>query len=319
MSQEGNTAAVEKTGFMERLHTYYVFARPFTLVAPALGMVSGGVTAWGAKVEHWPVGTVGILVNIILGAVMAAMLNSASNGINQVYDLEVDRINKPKRMIPSGRMSIKEAMWVSVVFYLLALAASWFINIQCFILVLIAAILTVVYSVPPFRTKRWGLAANFTDRGAARDAPQGRGLVDGGVDSTRGVVVHRLDILPLPARRVDDEGLRRHGGRREGRLRDASIKYGVKKAAYIISPSFVLPFLLMPIGAWTGVLSGSRLLLTVFGVGLACWGMYVNYLILRRPEELATTENHISWQHMYLMMFAAQISFMVAYWWHPAL
>ena len=42
--------------------------------------------------------------------------------------------------------------------------------------------------------------------------------------------------------------------------------------------------------------------------------MYVNYLILRRPEELATTENHISWTHMYRMMFAAQISFIIAYW-----
>ena len=41
--------------------------------------------------------------------------------------------------------------------------------------------------------------------------------------------------------------------------------------------------------------------------------MYTVYLILRDPEELARTENHISWRHMYLMMMTAQIAFIVAY------
>ena len=34
------------------------------------------------------------------------MLNGASNALNQIYDLEIDRINKPKRPLPSGRISI---------------------------------------------------------------------------------------------------------------------------------------------------------------------------------------------------------------------
>ena len=33
---------------MERLGIYWKFLRPFTLIAPALGMLSGGVTAVGA-------------------------------------------------------------------------------------------------------------------------------------------------------------------------------------------------------------------------------------------------------------------------------
>ena len=32
----------------QRLRLYWEFARPFTLIAPALGMLSGGVTALGA-------------------------------------------------------------------------------------------------------------------------------------------------------------------------------------------------------------------------------------------------------------------------------
>jgi hypothetical protein len=75
----------------------------------------------------------------------------------------------------------------------------------------------------------------------------------------------------------------------------------------------VLPFLLIPIGAALGILTGNTLFLTALGVGLAAWGAYVCYLILRNPEELATTENHISWTHMYRMMFVTQVGFMAAY------
>jgi len=43
------------------------------------------------------------------------------------------------------------------------------------------------------------------------------------------------------------------------------------------------------------------------------WGAYTSWLMIRKPEELATTENHISWTHMYLMMMAAQVGFLVSY------
>ena len=35
--------------------------------------------------------------------------------------------------------------------------------------------------------------------------------------------------------------------------------------------------------------------------------------VLRRPEELAVEENHVSWAHMYRMMFVAQLGFAAAY------
>ena len=35
--------------------------------------------------------------------------------------------------------------------------------------------------------------------------------------------------------------------------------------------------------------------------------------MLRRPEDLAVEENHVSWAHMYRMMFVAQIGFALAY------
>ena len=51
----------------------------------------------------------------------------------------------------------------------------------------------------------------------------------------------------------------------------------------------------------------------LIGLLLATWGAYTVSLLRRNPDELATTENHPSWTHMYLMLMCAQVGFALAY------
>jgi 4-hydroxybenzoate polyprenyltransferase len=103
--------------------------------------------------------------------------------------------------------------------------------------------------------------------------------------------------------------------------RTLPVAYGVGPAARMVAPFFVLPWLLIPLGAWIrdpwspahAILTGNPWLLTALGFGLAAWGGYTLRLILRDPEDLARVENHPSWTHMYLMMMVAQIGFALAY------
>ncbi len=81
----------------------------------------------------------------------------------------------------------------------------------------------------------------------------------------------------------------------------------------MISPSFVIPFMMINAGAAAHVLTGNFWLLQGLGALMTIYGLYVLYLMLRRPEELAVEENHVSWAHMYRMMFVAQIGFALAY------
>jgi geranylgeranylglycerol-phosphate geranylgeranyltransferase len=295
----------------KRLALYWEFARPFTLVAPALGILSGGVTAFGAHPREsfsWV-----HVLNIALGTLMAAVLNAASNGLNQIYDLTNDRVNKPKRAIPAGRLSIPEAWVLSIVWFAVALLLALLVNLQCFLLAALATVFTWIYSAPPLRTKKRGLWANVTIA-----IPRGVLLKVAGWSTVKSVwgaepwyigLIFGLFLLGASTTKdySDIEGDRADG------CRTLPIIYGVKKSAWMIAPSFVIPFLLLPIGAATGILTGNPYFLTFLGIGLAVWGSYVCWLILRRPEELATTENHISWTHMYSMMFATQIGFMIAY------
>jgi len=43
----------------------------------------------------------------LLLAVVVVLVTAAGNVINDVYDIEIDRINRPERPIPSGEISLR--------------------------------------------------------------------------------------------------------------------------------------------------------------------------------------------------------------------
>jgi geranylgeranylglycerol-phosphate geranylgeranyltransferase len=290
-------------------------SRPFTLVAPALGVVSGAITAAGADPrDPW---TADLVIFTVLGAVMAMVLNAANNALNQIYDLEIDRVNKPQRPLTSGRLSIRDAWIFTWVSYLAAWILAWFVapegRRECFWIVVIATVCTVIYSCPPLRTKQRGIWANVTIA-----IPRGVLLKVAGwscVKSVWGVepwfigAIFGLFLLGASTTKdfADMEGDARGG------CRTLPILYGVRRAAWMISPSFVLPFLLISYGAYSGILTGNFWLLQALSAVMTLYGVYVCYLMLRKPEELAVDANHVSWAHMYRMMFVAQVGFALAY------
>jgi len=258
-----------------------------------------------------------LVIYPLLGALMAAVLNAASNGLNQIYDYEIDAVNKPKRPLPSGRMTMREAWVFTWVTFAAAWLLAWLVapggRHQCFWLVVAATLITTLYSVPPFRTKRLGIWANVTVA-----IPRGALLKVAGWSSVKTVVgvepwfigtIFGLFLLGATTTKdfADMEGDARGG------CRTLPLQFGVTRAAWMISPAFVVPFLLIPIGAWAGILTGHFWMLQVLGAVMVAYGIYVCYLMLRRPEDLAVEENHVSWAHMYRMMFVAQIGFALAY------
>jgi len=184
---------------------------------------------------------------------------------------------------------------------------------ECFVIVAVATFFTWIYSAPPLRTKRNGIWANVTIA-----IPRGLLLKVAGWSAVKTILdwepwfiggIFGLFLLGASSTKdfADIAGDRADG------CKTWPILYGVKKAAWMITPFFILPFALIPIGTSLGILTGNRSLLYVLGPLLMLYGAYVSYLMVRKPEEMAATENHISWTHMYLMMMVAQVGFALAY------
>jgi 4-hydroxybenzoate polyprenyltransferase len=277
-----------------------------------MGFVAFGLVAMGTLEDT--VWTWSMIYPVLVGACAASVLNAASNIVNQYFDLEIDSINKPHRPLPSGRISRRSALIFMGFLYVLALLLAYIVpNKEYFIIVIFTAFVTYAYSGLPFRTKRFGILANLT-----MAIPRGGLLVVAGWSSVRSVLtpepwliasVFFLYILGASTTKdyADIEGDRAHG------CRTLPVIYGVRWSVYMITPFFVIPFILLIVYNLSGLLSGNWIILTILGIGLSLWGVYIAYLLLRDPRALATEANHISWKHMYLLMVVAQVGFAVAY------
>lgn len=326
---------------MKKLRLYMQLARPFTLLPPLLGILSGAVCAFGSIHNPDPQArlTLSVILTVALGSLCASLMNAASNAINQIYDLEIDRINKPDRPLVTGELSVREVWGFTWICYALALIPTWLVVVypyntlmeklgapwqyhETFFIYLAGMFFTFVYSDPKLgRTKARGFWANLTIA-----IPRGGLLKVAGWAMVAHVwhwepwyIGAVIAIFLIGAASTKD--FADIEGDRAGGCMTPPILYGPKKAAWIISPFFIIPWVLLPIGVRIPdpqdpahpILTGNPTLLTLLGVVLTLWGCYTVYLILRDPDELTRSENHPSWKHMYMMMMFAQIGLALAY------
>ena len=312
---------------------YLELSRPFTLFPPLLGIVSGAICAWGSAYNPDPARAVSpsVILTVALGSLCAAFLNAASNAINQIYDLEIDRINKPHRPLITGALSLRQAWAFTWAMYVLAIVPTWLVVVypytrwteklfaplpahECFFIYIAGMIFTFIYSAPAMgRTKRHAILANVTiaiPRGMLLKVA-GWTMVARAFHAEPWFIGAIFMFFLLGAASTKDFSDMQ--GDLAGGCRTMPIRFGVRRAAWMIAPFFVFPWLLMPIGSRYGILTGNPTFITLLGLLLAAWGVYTVWLIVRNPEELTATENHPSWRHMYMMMMAAQIGFAAAY------
>jgi 4-hydroxybenzoate polyprenyltransferase len=282
--------------------------RPFTLLAPVVGTASGAAVAAAALSRPWATPA------LLAASVSAAAATGASNAWNQVFDVELDRVNKPERPLPSGRISAQSALLLGHGLALLALLvgalASWPF-VACVAFGLLA---TWVYSAPPARTKARPFLALLTiavPRGVlvpvagwsvvaepTRTDPWALGLVSG------------LFVLGAAGTKdfSDVAGDRAHG------CRTLPVLLGPERAARWMAPFLALPFLLYPALGALGWLSADRLRLLVLGLALAVLGALTARALLRDPARLASGErNHPAWRGMYLLLIGSHVGAALVY------
>lgn len=292
-----------------KLRLYWTFARPFTLVPPMIGILSGSIIGYGASRAPFRV------VNVALAVIAAAVLNAASNGLNQICDLTNDRVNKPHRPLTSGQMTIREAWTFVAIAYVAALAMAAAVNRQTFAIYLIAAVSTVAYSAPPVRLKRRPIGSNLIIaliRGALLKVA-GWAAIATVLDSVEPWYIGSIYFVFLLGATTTKDFADIEGDRAAGCI-TLPVKYGAEWSARAITPSFILPWLMMAAGSYFGVLSGNRTAIVALSAIMLAWGSYVIYLMNTDPHRLVTEgENHPAWHHMYWMMMVGHLGLAGAY------
>jgi 4-hydroxybenzoate polyprenyltransferase len=300
---------------MSRLSAYVALARPFTLLAPAMGMLAYGMAAAGFGGEFRM--EADDARNVALGVFVAALLNVASNAVNQIFDVEIDRVNKPDRPLPSGALSMAEAWTVTVLAYAGSLAVSALIHPTLLWIVAFTALLTYAYSGPPFRTKRHWAFANLTIA-----TPRGFLLP---VAGWMAVALPRGDAIPVDlwilagasglfvAGAASTKDYADMKGDAAGGCVTLPIRFGVEKSVNIVAPFLVVPWVGLALAALTGVLAGNRFVLFWGAALLGVVGLRAVRLLVRDPQALTSASTHPSWVLMYLLMVLSQVVAALAY------
>lgn len=156
--------AVKSGSLKARLRAMYKFTRPHTIRGTVLASFAGTAralidTPGALATAQWGK----LLPRAFIGMLALLLGNAFIVGINQIFDEDIDKMNKPFLPVASGEMSRRYA-WTTVAAsgIIGPLIVFNFFPFLLFKLYMLGWTLGAVYSVPPIRTKQNPIAAGLT-------------------------------------------------------------------------------------------------------------------------------------------------------------
>jgi len=134
---------------MQKLLALFLITRPLNVAIAGLSILAAA-----ALVQPFH------LTTPLVAAMISTMLITAgANVINDWYDLDIDRINQPQRILPAGRLAPHAALLFAIFLFVCGNFFSIFINKTAAFIAMGSSIALVVYS---WKLKRQPLTGNLT-------------------------------------------------------------------------------------------------------------------------------------------------------------
>ncbi|MCI0706970.1 MAG: geranylgeranylglycerol-phosphate geranylgeranyltransferase [Ignavibacteriae bacterium] len=86
-----------------KLKAYFEVARPGNHIIGVLTIIAAAFLA-GAELSQW--------ARILLAALSASLVAAGGYAINDFFDVEIDKVNRPDRPLPRGSLSKEEVWWM---------------------------------------------------------------------------------------------------------------------------------------------------------------------------------------------------------------
>jgi geranylgeranylglycerol-phosphate geranylgeranyltransferase len=143
------------------LFALFLISRPLNSFLSGFAVVIGAIAA--ISENQLPLSQ-SQLIGIVLGYFATSLIAVGGYAINDVFDIEIDKINAPHRPLPSGLMTIGQAKIFSIVLFLIGVVTpllniyeNFLINLQASLLALVGGVLLYLYAI---YFKRSGFTGN---------------------------------------------------------------------------------------------------------------------------------------------------------------
>ncbi|HIK02935.1 TPA: UbiA family prenyltransferase [archaeon] len=259
----------KKDSFVEKIKTLIDISRPINVA-----MVVFGVLVTFFARPPGPLNLELLFPTIIAAAFIAA----GGNAINDYYDVFIDKINRPDRPLPSGKITLRGIWAYAFALFAIGIVVSWLLPFWSFLIAFTNAFLLAIYA---YRLKRSGffgdlvisylVASVFIFAGTAID------------NLEIGFILAIAAFFTNTAREIlkDLEDIK--GDKMFG-VRTLPLIAGRKKSVIFVSSFLVISILVSPFPYTLGILTYPYLVVAFVADGIFAYIIY----LLRKNTDLAT-------------------------------
>ncbi len=134
---------------LTKIKALFLITRPHNVIIALLSVFLAAIIT----------GTLEPLQRLLLAASAVGLVAAGGNALNDYYDLDIDRLNKPNRPLPSNKLTPKSVFIYSIILYFIALICAFLLDFYSIIIVLSVIILLWFYNA---KWKRLALIGNIT-------------------------------------------------------------------------------------------------------------------------------------------------------------
>lgn len=186
-------------------------------------------------------GTIRPIINVLLACFSGGIIMAAANTINDYYDIEIDKINKPKRPLAQGFITPSFAFRLAYIEFGAGILLSALINKAALLVALSVSTVLMLYS---YRLKRMSLIGNI-----AVSFSTAMAFIYGGIS------VNRVNLTLVPAilafffhfGREIIKDIQDMTGDAESYARTFPLLHGKQMALKLVTINYILLLLILPL------------------------------------------------------------------------
>ncbi|MEM7759500.1 MAG: homogentisate phytyltransferase [Cyanobacteria bacterium P01_A01_bin.40] len=143
---------------MSWIKSFWKFSRPHTIIGTSLSVLALYFISLATVGNQFTLENFTQMLEVWVACVCG---NIYIVGLNQLYDIEIDRINKPDLPLASGEFSTTQGKAIIGITGILALLIAAFSGMWLLLTVAVSLLIGTAYSAPPIRLKQFPFWAAF--------------------------------------------------------------------------------------------------------------------------------------------------------------
>ena len=205
---------------MDKLKSIFIISRPINVAIAFFAVIIAGMISDASSI---------ITSKIIYAALSMAFACAAGNVINDIFDLEIDKINRPNRVLPSNLISVGEAKSLYFLYIVASLVFAFRTGLGSLIFMLAITIVIYLYS---YTFKKIVLLGNIVVSLLTASALIYGAFVAGNIFAgiVPGIFAFLVNFIREIIKDMEDIA----GDTAQG-LTTFPIKFGLNKSSYLIS------------------------------------------------------------------------------------